>query len=126
LIAAVSGRQLAQAARRAGLVPLVADFFADLDTQEAAYACRKLGGKIGDGMRAAALRPALRELARQAPSPVLGVVYGAGFEDRPALLARIAKDWRVFGNDADTVARLKHPASFFAELDRLDIPHPAI
>jgi predicted ATP-grasp superfamily ATP-dependent carboligase len=126
LIAAVSGRQLAHAARRAGLVPLVADFFADLDTQAAAYACRKLGGKIGNGMRAAQLLPALRDLARQAPLPVLGVVYGAGFEDRPALLARIAEEWKVLGNDPATVARVKDPTSFFAELDRLGIPHPAI
>lgn len=126
MIAAVSGRQLAQAARRAGLTPLVADFFADMDTQAAAYACRKLGGKIGNGMRAAELLPALRALARGAPSPVLGLVYGAGFEDRPALLARIAKEWRVLGNDAETVARLKDPASFFGELDGLRIPYPAI
>src|SRR5262245_66648644 len=93
LIAAISGRQLAQAARRAGFIPLVADFFADTDTQEAAHACRKLDGDIRNGMRAAALLSALRDLADRAPSPVLGIVYGAGFEDRPALLARIAKDW---------------------------------
>lgn len=125
LIASVSGRQLAQAARRAGLAPLVADFFADTDTQAAAHACRKLGGDIASGMRRQTLLPALRALAALAPSPILGLVYGAGFEDRPELLTLIAKDWPLLGNDAATVARLKAPESFFAELDRLGIPHPA-
>ena len=125
LIAAVSGRQLAQAARRAGLTPLVADFFADTDTQAAAHACLKLDGDIRSGMRRQNLLPALRDLAALAPSPILGVVYGAGFEDRTELLRLIAKHWRLLGNDAATVKRLKAPESFFAALDRLGIPHPA-
>ena len=125
LIAAVSGRQLAHAARRAGFTPLVADFFADTDTQAAAHACRKLGGDIASGMRRQTLLPALRALAARAPSPILGLVYGAGFEDRPALLTLIAKHWPLLGNTAATVARLKAPESFFAELDRLGIAHPA-
>ncbi|MET0301922.1 MAG: hypothetical protein ABW010_04740 [Methyloceanibacter sp.] len=40
LIASVSARALAEAARRAGFTPLVADFFADADTQDAAHAFR--------------------------------------------------------------------------------------
>ena len=76
-------------------------------------------------MRRQTLLPALRALAALAPSPILGLVYGAGFEDRPELLTLIAKDWPLLGNDAATVARLKAPESFFAELDRLGIPHPA-
>ena len=125
LIASVSGRQLAHAARRAGFTPLVADFFADTDTQAAAHACRKLGGDIANGMRRQSLLPALRALAALAPSPILGLVYGAGFEDRPELLTLIARHWPLLGNKAATVARLKAPESFFAELDRLGIPHPA-
>ena len=72
-----------------------------------------------------ALLPALRALAARAPSPILGLVYGAGFEDRPELLTLIAKRWPLLGNTAATVARLKAPESFFAELDRLGIAHPA-
>lgn len=121
----MSGRQLAQSALRAGFTPLVADFFADTDTQAAAYACRKLDGDIGGGMRRQSLFRALRALAELAPSPILGVVCGAGFEDRPELLAEIASRWRLLGNDAATVKRLKAPESFFAELDRLGIPRPA-
>ena len=85
LIAAISARSLAQSARRAGFTPLVADFFADADTQEAAHACRKLRG-IERGMQWRSLCRALDALADRAPSPIAGFVYGAGFEDRPELL----------------------------------------
>jgi uncharacterized protein len=125
LIAAISGRSLAQAARRAGYAPLVADFFADLDTQEAAHACRKLEGPIARGFQWASLSPALEALGAKSPSPILGLVYGSGFEDRPHLLTRIAKRWTLLGNDQATVECLKDPESFFTTLDRLGIVHPA-
>ena len=123
LIAAISARSLAQSARRAGFTPLVADFFADTDTQEAAHACRKLRG-IERGMQWRSLCRALDALAERAPSPIAGFVYGAGFEDRPELLKPIAERWPLLGNDADTVRRIKAPKIFFAALDRLGIPHP--
>jgi len=103
---------------------LVADFFADADTRETAHACRKLGGDIGRGLRWQSLGRALEALAELAPSRILGLVYGAGFEDRPELLKLIAERWKLLGNDADTVRRLKAPEIFFAELARLGIPHP--
>ena len=124
LIAAISGRAIAQSARRAGFVPLVADFFADVDTQRAAHACHKLAGDIAHGMQWASLSRTLAALAAASPSPLLGLVYGSGFEDRPELLTRIAKSWRVLGNDQATVERLKDPESFFGELDRLGVAHP--
>jgi predicted ATP-grasp superfamily ATP-dependent carboligase len=123
LIASVSGRALAEAARRAGFTPLVADFFADTDTQDAAHACRKLGG-LARGFRWRSLYPALCALAELAPSPVLGLVYGSGFEDRPDLLRLILRRWPLLGTDAATVARVKSPEDFFATLDRLGIAHP--
>jgi predicted ATP-grasp superfamily ATP-dependent carboligase len=123
LIASVSGRALAQAARRAGFVPLVADFFADADTQEAAHACRKLPG-IKSGFRWQTLYPALQALAGLAPTPIVGLVYGSGFEDRTELLRLIAKRWPLLGTDAATVARLKAPEHFFATLERLGVAHP--
>jgi predicted ATP-grasp superfamily ATP-dependent carboligase len=124
LIAAISGRALAQSARRAGFTPLVADFFADLDTQEAAHACRKLGD-IAQGFHWAKLARALEALAAESSSPIFGLVYGSGFEDRPQLLARIARRWTLLGNDQTTVERLKDPDGFFATLDRLGIAHPS-
>ena len=125
LIAAISGRALAQSARRAGLVPLVADFFADADTQDAAHACRKLDGNIARGFQWTSLANALQALAAASPAPILGLVYGSGFEDRTKLLRLIAARWTLLGNDAATVNRLKDPNILFAELDRLGISHPA-
>lgn len=124
LIAAVSGRALAHAAVEAGYVPLVADFFADADTQKMAHACRKMPGDLARGFQWKSLGPALAVLAKGAPAPVLGVVYGAGFEDRTRLLSRIAENWPLLGNDADRVETIKAPERFFALLDDLAIPHP--
>jgi len=39
LVVAVSGRALAASARRAGFVPLGADFFAVADTRQIAHSC---------------------------------------------------------------------------------------
>ena len=66
-------------------MPLVADFFADADTREIAHACRKVDDDLKRGFRWSTLGPALETLAAQAPSPLLGVVCGAGFEDRTGL-----------------------------------------
>ena len=119
----MSGRALAASARRAGFVPLVADFFADADTGQIAHSCYKLDD-LKRGFRWKALVPALEALAEAAPSPLLGVVYGSGFEDRPTLLARIAERWPLLGHRPSVVERVKSPEMFFTELARLGIPHP--
>jgi predicted ATP-grasp superfamily ATP-dependent carboligase len=124
LIVAISGRALAASARRAGFIPLVADFFADADTIEMAHACRKLGGDIKHGLKWEYLAPALDALLAEAPSPPLGLVYGSGFEDRPQLLERIAARGPVLGNDAETLRRVKEPRIFFSALQQLGVPHP--
>lgn len=123
LIVAISGRGLAAAARRADLVPLVLDFFADADTEQIAHACVKFAGPIGSGIELDPLIEGLSDLAAKAPSPVLGCVAGSGFEDRPELLSKIAAHWALLGNDAETVARIKS-LEFFDTLDGLGIPHP--
>src|SRR4029079_15964686 len=71
-----------------------------------------------------ALAPALEALAEAAPLPLLGVVYGSGFEDRPPLLAKIAERWPLLGNGPSVVERVKSPEVLFTELARLGIPHP--
>lgn len=124
LIAAISGRALARAAADAGYLPLVADFFADTDTRAMAHACAKLQGDVAEGIHGPSLEAALDLLEKDAPSRIVGVVYGSGFEDRPQLLARLADRRRLLGNEPDIVARLKAPSRFFALLDALEIPHP--
>jgi predicted ATP-grasp superfamily ATP-dependent carboligase len=124
LIAAVSGRALAVSARRGGYLPLVADFFGDQDTVAAAQGQVTLGGGFAQGFREHELMEALERLALQ-HVPV-GIVCGTGFEDRPQLLARLARRWPLFGNSADKVASAKDPETFAALCRDCGIAHPPV
>jgi predicted ATP-grasp superfamily ATP-dependent carboligase len=124
LIAAASGRALAGSARRGGYAPLVADFFCDQDTVALARSHVRIDHGLAHGMNEDRLIAALGSLA--APEEPIGVVWGSGFEDRPALLARIAERWRLLGNGAQTVAQVKDPAIFAALCGQCGIPHPQI
>jgi uncharacterized protein len=123
LIAAVSGRALAAAARRAGLQPRVVDYFNDLDT------CALTEGRLATanaerGFEAAELFDSLRFLAGD--DRPIGLIYGAGFEDRPHVLAEVARYWRLIGNLPEVVVRAKDPEAIAEICERLSIPHPEI
>ncbi|MDQ2104096.1 ATP-grasp domain-containing protein, partial [Azospirillum isscasi] len=121
IVAALSARALAAAARRGGLRPAAIDLFADLDTRRLAEPCLRLPSgalRLDSG--------ALLGTLARAELRGLPLVYGAGFEDDPALLARIADDRPLLGNRAEVVARVKDPFLFAAALDRLGIPHPPV
>jgi len=122
LIAAASGRALAHSARRGGYLPLVADFFADEDTVALAHDVVRLEHGLARGMEEQSLLAAFDMLSRSRQP--IGVVCGAGFEDRPQLLARIGQRRRLLGNDAQTVATVKDPRAFAALCRDCDIPHP--
>ncbi|CAO3380426.1 Predicted ATP-dependent carboligase related to biotin carboxylase [Azospirillum argentinense] len=121
VVAALSARALAAAARRAGRRPAAIDLFGDLDTAQLAEPCLRLPS---DALRldSAALRDALA----RADLRGLPLVYGAGVEDDPALLARLAEDRPLMGNRPEVVARVKDPFRFAATLDRLGVPHPPV
>jgi predicted ATP-grasp superfamily ATP-dependent carboligase len=125
LIAAQAGRALAEAARRAGLRPYVADLFGDSDTRVLAEAYRQLPGRFGTAPAADATLAALDDLAARAGSPV-DLILGSGFEDAPDLIARLAARHRLIGASAGTVAALKDPVAFAALCARLGVPHPAV
>ncbi|MHB2206770.1 ATP-grasp domain-containing protein [Methylobacterium sp. CM6257] len=125
LIAAQAGRALAEAARRAGLRPYVADLFGDSDTLALAEAYRPLPGRFGTAPASDATLAALDDLAARAGSPV-GLVLGSGFEDAPGLIGRLAARHRLIGASAGTVAALKDPPAFAALCARLGVPHPAV
>jgi len=125
LIAAQAGRSLAEAARRAGLRPYVADLFGDADTLAVAEAYRPLPGRFGTAPAAAATLAALDDLAKTAGRPV-GLVLGSGFEDAPDLIGRLAARHRLIGASAGTVAALKDPLAFAALCARLCVPHPVV
>ncbi len=126
LLVALSGRALAVAARRAGRRAVVADLFGDTDTRASAEASLVVDGDFDDGFDAAALLAAAEELAPATSPPRFGLVYGSGLESRTELLAQLAAGRRLFGNAPATVARTKNPRDFFALLDRLGLPYPAI
>ncbi len=122
LIAAISGRALAQSAHRGGYHPLVADFFGDQDALQVAKNHVRLAGSLERGIEEDALFSALDALcARDQP---LGIVCGSGFEDRPQLLERIAERWRLFGNSAAVVAKVKNPETLLAICCQASIPVP--
>jgi predicted ATP-grasp superfamily ATP-dependent carboligase len=125
LVAALSGRGLAASARRAGYLALVADAFGDSDTAEHAATACCVADAARIGFRAKPVFAALAALEAAAVTPPIGLVLGSGFEDRPKLIAALARRYRLLGNGAETVARAKNPTGLFALLDTLGIAHPA-
>ena len=120
LIAAQAGRALAEAARRAGLRPYVADLFGDADTLAAAEAYRPLPGRFGTPPAADATVAALDHLAVAAGRPI-GLILGSGFEDAPDLIGRLAARHRLIGASAETVSTLKAPLAFARPFDPIEV-----
>ncbi|MGQ0674433.1 MAG: ATP-grasp domain-containing protein [Hyphomicrobium sp.] len=125
LIAAYSGRALAQSARRAGFAPLVVDAYGDLDTRSAAAGLRTLPEVVAQGFRSKPLLAALDALSAAAASRPAGLVLGSGFEDVPGLIATLEKHFTLLGCGAETNRRCKDPTQFFPLLEELGIPHPS-
>jgi predicted ATP-grasp superfamily ATP-dependent carboligase len=128
LIAAYSGRALAQAACRAGYAARVADLFADTDTVASAESVVQVEGNPSTGFNAPSLTGALDELLRR-PTARIGpdaLVYGAGFEAEPDLLRRAQRVVRLAGNSPETVIAVKDPHGLAAACQDLGIPHPLI
>jgi uncharacterized protein len=124
LIAAISGRALAASARRGGYLPLVADFFGDQDTLDVAHAHARLAGSLTRGIDGNVLVHALATLS--AGREPIGVVCGTGFEDRTQVLQRLGERWRLFGNSAETIAKIKDPEFLSALCADLRIPFPKV
>jgi uncharacterized protein len=123
LIAALSGRALAQSARRGGFPVVVLDLYNDLDTHRYARHSRAVA-QHEQGFDAAALLKAADELCP--PQHCAGLVCGSGFEDQPQLLKQLAAGRPLYGNAAETVTRIKDPRQFFALLDELGMAHPEV
>ncbi|MDP7191050.1 MAG: ATP-grasp domain-containing protein [Alphaproteobacteria bacterium] len=120
LIAALSGRSLAAAAARAGHGVFVLDLFNDSDLATLARKSAPVEADAGGGFDGESLLGAAGELkCGEAP-----LVFGAGFEDRPELLGRLAEDRTLCGNSPQTLTRIKDPGDFFVTLDGLGIRHP--
>ena len=121
LIAAISGRALAAAARRAGYRPLVADLFCDTDTVAMAERAVKLEATCRNGIDAARLIPTLRRLRRRPTGgrrPRFGfrAAAGAGRRGRQPVSAR--------RQPRRAIRRVKDPQSLAEDCAELGIPHP--
>lgn len=114
LIVAVSGRALAASASRAGDPAIVLDRFADRDTAALSLACQAVDFDSASLLAAVTARR----------GRVRGLVYGAGFEARPGLLAKLAGIVPLLGNPPEAVAAVKDPMVFASLLDRIGLPHP--
>ena len=121
VVVAQSGRALARSAGRAGISVHILDLYADRDTRELARSVTRIGS-IATGFSADRLLEGLHRIEER--EGIGGIVAGSGFEDRIDLLEAMARVGRLLGNPPEVVRRAKEPASFFALLTRLGIPHP--
>ena len=107
---------LADLAMRDGHRVVALDLFGDLDLRRTASRV-VTPSELGGGGLAALVRAAATETAN-------GVVYGAGFENHPALVARLAERHRLLGNAPATLRAVRNPARLGAALRDAGFPHP--
>ncbi|WP_247875689.1 ATP-grasp domain-containing protein [Azospirillum sp. TSH100] len=124
LVAALSGRAIAQAVARTGAVVATLDQFGDADLPAPA---RRIAGDPVAGFDGEAMIAAALELA----PPGGALVVGSGFEQAPDLLAALieAGSYRLLGNGPEVVRGVKDPANFAARLatlglEELGVSHP--
>jgi hypothetical protein len=117
LVVSVSARMLAELGVRAGHDVEALDRFGDLDLQRlcpSVSVLRDLGGRGG----MATLVDAADEIS--APS----VIYGAGLENHPGLVARLASGRRLLGCPPETLERVRDPAALGAALRAAGLAYP--
>ncbi|HKH18689.1 MAG TPA: ATP-grasp domain-containing protein [Solirubrobacteraceae bacterium] len=117
LLVSVSARMLAELARRDGHEVMALDRFGDLDLQRLCPSMsllRDLGGRGG--------MAALVDAAEGIRAP--GVIYGAGLENRPALVARLAAGRTLLGCAPETLRRVRDPALLGASLRSAGLAYP--
>jgi len=122
LVAAISGRALAAAARRAGYRSLVADMFCDSDTAALAERTAKLPGSLQDGIDDDKLVSSMKRLAGK--NRLDAVVLGSGFERKADLVDEIARHFPLAGNGGSAIRRVKSPSSLASDCAELGVPHP--
>jgi predicted ATP-grasp superfamily ATP-dependent carboligase len=110
---------LAQAAKTAGLKPLVIDLFADLDTQGYAEDFRQVAS-LADRDLAPAVDYFIERYG------VTQTAYGSGFEHHPASLYYLDSRLMMLGNHPDVFARQLDKPAFFSALDELNIAYPEV
>lgn len=111
-----------QSAKAAGYRVTAIDGFSDKETMALADTSITIGYDQ-QGFYAEQLLAAVSALDT---SQYLGIVYGSGFEAQPMLLDQIELMLPIIGNSAETVSSVKTASTFFANLQKLNIPFPKI
>jgi uncharacterized protein len=109
---------LAELGVRDGHDVVALDRFGDLDLQAlcpSVSVLRDLGGHGG--------MAALVDAAESIPAP--SVIYGAGLENQPGLVARLAAGRRLLGCSPETVQRVRDPALLGASLRAAGLAYPS-
>jgi len=117
LLVSVSARMLAELATRDGHEVVAVDRFGDLDlvrTCQSVSILRDLGGQGG--------MAELVEVAERIPAE--RVVYGAGLENRPDLVARLAAGRTLLGCPPETLRRVRDPVTLGASLRGAGLAYP--
>ena len=107
---------LADLAMRDGHRVVAFDLFGDLDLRRSASRV-VTPSELGGG----GLRTLVGAAATEAAS---GVVYGASFENHPALVARLAERRALLGNTPGTLRAVRDPARVGAALRDAGVPYP--
>ncbi len=122
VIIAHSARALAESATRAGYTVVTVDGFADVDTvavSSQAWCLPLLYGEFDQPRFITCLHKLHADI------PNARVIAGAGCEPYMSAIETL-QGWQLLGNSAASVRQVCEPGSFFAALDRLSIPHPAV
>lgn len=122
LLVSISARALARSARRAGMAATAVDAFGDVDTVTQAQRWRHAPLGPQGGFNPKAL---LDAIAQVCPKPAT-LVYGAGFEPCPGMLDQLAERHTIAGNSASALRAVQDSQRWFALLDHLGIPYPAV
>ena len=107
---------LADLARRDGRRVVAFDLFGDLDLRRSASRVVTPSELGGGGLSAL--------VGAAATEPASGVVYGASFENHPALVARLAERHALLGNAPETLRAVRDPARLGAALRDAGLPYP--
>jgi uncharacterized protein len=117
LLVSVSARMLAELATREGQDVCAVDRFGDLDLQRlcpSVSIMRDLGGRGG-----------MEEMVEAAEGiGAESVVYGAGLENRPDLVARLGAGRTLLGCSPETLRRVRDPALLGASLLAAGFAYP--
>ena len=118
LLAGYTARMLAELAVKAGYRVVALDYFGDSDLRALCPSVSLLRDFAGKHYSPAALTSAARSL--DAPA----VVYGASFENHPALVADLAQGRQLLGNSPDVLEQVRDPGKLCAALDSAGFAAP--